>query len=242
MVLITIYTGTPGSGKSLHLISVILRWLKSGRYVICNFPIIFNEREIRKGFDKRFVFWQNEDITINNLVEFAIENGFIEKMKESQCLVVIDEAGGKFNCRDFQKRDRTEWIDFFSQHRKIGFDFILVAQNDRMIDKQIRGLIETEIKHRKINNFAWFWILPVPVFVCIEYWYTAKQRVGAEFFMFRKSLASRYDSMKLFSGFRLSSELLAKIEAIQNKREYKVNIDSSSVDVIYNSEVDSEVE
>ena len=159
LILITLYTGTPGSGKSLHVISVILKVLGWGRQVISNFPITFTDKEIKKGYNQRFFYWSNEEITIENLILHALDNGFFENMQESQCLVVIDEAGGRFNCRDFGKSDRREWIDFFSQHRKVGYDFILVAQNDRMLDRQIRGYVETEKKHRKINNFTFFFLL-----------------------------------------------------------------------------------
>lgn len=210
--MITLYSGTPGSGKSLHTIELIFRCLGWGRFVICNFPVKFTLREIQKGYDQRFIYWPNEEITVENLILFAIDHGMIEKGKESQCLVIIDEAGGRFNCREFQNADRRSWIDFFSQHRKLGFDFILVAQNDRMLDRQIRGYVETEKKHRKINNFGPFFFLPFPAFVAVEHWYTAKQRVGSEFFLFRKKWAEKYDSMKMFSGFVLSKELLAKIE------------------------------
>jgi len=216
--MITLYSGTPGSGKSLHAVSLALRVLGWNRMVIANFALQFTENQIKKGFDKRFFYMPNEEITIDNLILFAIDNGMIEKKKESQCLVIVDEAGGRFNCRDFKNSNRSEWIDFFSQHRKCGYDFLLVAQNDRMIDRQIRGYIETEKKHRKCNNFGPFFILPFPLFVAVEYWYAAKTRVGSEFFIFRKSLAERYDSMKMFSGFKLSAELLKKIEA---KREGK---------------------
>ena len=211
--MITLYTGTPGSGKSFHLITVILRNLKLGRYVISNFPISFNQKEIKKGYQDRFLFWGNEKITVDNLIEFALENGFIEDQIESRCLVVIDEAGGRFNCRDYAKSDRTAWIDFFSQHRKAGYDFILVAQMDRMIDRQIRGYIETEKKHRKLNNFGPFFFMPIPVFICIEYWYTARVRVEHEFILFRKKVARKYNSMQFFTGFKISQELLARIEA-----------------------------
>lgn len=210
--MVTLYTGTPGSGKSLHLITVILRALSWGRDVICNFPIKFTEEEIKKGYDKRFYFMTNEQITVNSLLEFAIDHDYFEKKKESQCICVIDEAGGRYNPRDYNNKDRAEWIDYFSQHRKTGFDFILVAQQDRMIDRQIRGFIETEKKHRKVNNYGFFWLLPFPVFVCVEHWYTAKQRVGAEFFRYRKKIGDRYDSMKMFEGFKLSPELLKKVE------------------------------
>jgi zona occludens toxin len=218
--MITLYSGTPGSGKSFHSISIILRALGWGRMVISNFPITFTKRETKKGYDKRFYYWPNEEITIENLIIFALDQGMIEKATESQCLVVIDEAGGRFNCRDFAKSDRRNWIDFFSQHRKIGYDFLLVAQNDRMLDRQIRGYIETEKKHRKANNFGPFAFLPFTLFVAVEYWYTAKQRVGSEFFLFRKKIADRYDSMRMFSGFTISPELIARIE---EKRQGKSN-------------------
>lgn len=161
--MITLYTGTPGSGKSLHLIKVILNCLKWGRDVICNFPITFTEKEKEKGYEDRFFYWTNEEITVNNLLEFAIDRDYIQQRKESQCLVVIDEAGGRFNSRDYANKDRSTWLDFFSQHRKLGFDFILVAQQDRMIDRQIRGQIETEKRHRKCNNYSIFALLPFPL-------------------------------------------------------------------------------
>ncbi len=248
--MITLYTGTPGSGKSLHLIQLILRCLGWGREVICNFPLKFTDKHIKKGYDKRFYYYTNEQLTVNSLIEFAIDHDYFERKKESQCLVVIDEAGGKYNTRDFQSKDRTEWIDFFSQHRKAGFDFILVAQLDRMIDRQIRGLIETEKVHRKINNFGPFAILPFPVFVCIEKWYVAGHRVGSEFFLYHKKYGERYDSMKMFEGFKLSEELLKKIEkkklshsteeidrkvaTIQDRDIYeKVNISDVPITAIY---------
>ncbi len=232
--MITLYTGTPGSGKSLHTIELILRCLRWKMYVIANFPIKFSKREIEKGYDKRFIYWPNEDITIENLIGFALDTGMLKKMKESQCLVVIDEAGGRFNCRDFSKSDRREWIDFFSQHRKIGYDFVLVAQNDRMLDKQIRGYVEIEKKHRKLNNFGPFQMLPLKAFVAIEYWYTAKQRVASEFFLYKPWIAKRYDSMRMFSGFTISPELLARIEANRNGSAEKVPDEfSTPIDAIF---------
>lgn len=239
--MITLYTGTPGSGKSFHSIKIILNVLSWGRMVIANFPINFTKREIKKGYDKRFFYWTNEEITIENLIIFALENGMIEKAKESQCLVVIDEAGGRFNCRDFAKSDRRNWIDFFSQHRKVGYDFILVAQNDRMLDRQIRGYIETEKKHRKTNNFGPFVFLPFTLFVAVEHWYTAKQRVGSEFFLFRKKIAKRYDSMRMFSGFTISPELIAKIEARRKGSEEEIPDGvQTSVDAIFTNETEDD--
>ena len=72
--------------------------------------------------------------------------------KEGQTLVVIDECQIIFNCRDFGRKDRNAWVTFFAQHRKLGFNVILITQSDRMLDRQIRSLVEEEVKHRKLNN------------------------------------------------------------------------------------------
>jgi len=241
--MISLYSGTPGSGKSLHLIIDILEYLRKNKRVLCNFPIKFTPKEIKKGWPERFFYMTNDEITVENLINFAIDNYMIEKGTESQCVVIIDEAGGRFNTRNHSARDRVDWIDLFSQHRKIGFDFILVAQNDRMIDRQILYQIESEFKHRKANNFGPFRFLPFKMFCAIEIWYTAKVRVGANWFMFSKAIASRYDSMKLFSGFKLSDKLLAKIEKRRTGEKIE-KIDEPDlkipIDVIYEKESDSE--
>lgn len=212
---ISLYTGTPGSGKSYNAIYQILWALRLNKMVIANFPIKFTAKEIKRGYDQRFFYLSNEQITVEGLVVFAIEHGMIERKKESQCLVVIDEAGGRFNCRESLKTDRAEWIDFFSQYRKLGYYFILVAQNDRMIDKQIRGFVEYEVIHRKVNRFGPFRILPITLFIAVEKWYVVKQKVGAEFILFRKRISEHYDTYAMFTGFKLSQTLLDKIKDIR---------------------------
>ena len=73
-------------------------------------------------------------------------------------MVVVDECSSIWNARDWNntinKSSRMDWLKFFVQHRKLGYNFILlITQNDRQIDKQIRSLIEYEVTHRKVNNF-----------------------------------------------------------------------------------------
>ena len=40
----------------------------------------------------------------------------------------------------------------FSQHRKLGYRVILIAQFDRMLDRQIRSVLEYEYIHRKVRT------------------------------------------------------------------------------------------
>jgi len=157
--------------------------------VIANFPIVY------KG--SNFFYWDNLDITIENLMKHAQK--YHKKGIEGQTLVVIDEAQCLFNCRDWgtNSKLRMDWIKFFSQHRHLGFNFILIAQFDRMIDRQIRCLFEYEILHRKLNSF--FTFLPVTFFMCIEKWYGANMKVGHIVLRYRKKISRLYDSYALFA-------------------------------------------
>lgn len=198
--MISIYTGTPGSGKSYHAARDIVGRLKKGGGLICNFPI--NEKAVRKC-KSHVEYWDNSELTAQRLSAYALERHKIGV--EGQCLVVIDECQVIFNCRDGRK-DRMEWINLFSQHRKMGFDFILITQHDRMMDRQIRYLVENEVKHRKLNNYGFggamlsLLTLRSTWFIGIEYWYGGnKLQLNQQMFRYQRKYEKIYDSYRLFS-------------------------------------------
>lgn len=93
---------------------------------------------------------------------------------------------------------------FFTQHRKYGYDVYLVAQFDRMIDRQIRSLIEYEVIHRKVKNFGKFGFLYNLVaggslFVAVKMWYPLKERVGSEFFKGHQRYFELYNTLDTFN-------------------------------------------
>lgn len=195
--MVELYSGTPGSGKSLYATYELIRQLKIGRGVIANFDI--NQSYFKKPV--KFTYKDNSDITVDYLVKYSEDNHI--KGKEHQTLIIIDEAGTLFNCRDLSDKNRKKWIKFFTQHRKLGFDVILICQFDKMLDKQIRSsVIETECKFRNIKNYKTFgWVLSLifgGLFIKVDYWYGAKLRVGSQIFTFRRKKASIYDTYKLF--------------------------------------------
>ena len=198
---IWLYTGTPGSGKSFHAAKDIERRLRRGGGLICNFPV-------NTGFVKKcrahVEYWDNSELTAERLVAYALEHHRMGK--EGQALVVIDECQIIFNCRDFGRKDRNAWVTFFSQHRKLGFNVILITQSDRMLDKQIRSLVEEEVKHRKLNNYGFggmfltLFSFGRTWFIAINYWYGGnKLKLGYSVFPYRKRYSSLYDSYRLFS-------------------------------------------
>lgn len=202
--MITLYSGTPGSGKSLHVAKVIYNRLnRNKRYpnVIANFMI--NEKMI-KGKKANFIYKDNSDLTVGFLVRYSMDNHVLGK--ENQTLVVVDECQVKWNAREWQNNgDRMDWIKFFTQHRKLGYNFIIISQNDRMIDRQIRALIEYQVVHRKVNNFKIGKILPWSTFIAIEYWYGINEKLESDFFMYKKKWGNFYDS---YGTFELDSNLV----------------------------------
>lgn len=200
---ITLFSGTPGSGKSLHGVQLALESLSKGMNVISNFPILptsyFKKKSIHREIGD-YIFVKNTDLTVSALLKYAEENH--ERNYKAQTLVIIDEAGVMFNSRNFSNEDRMEWIYFLANHRHFNYDFLLIAQMDKMIDRQIRGLIETEVKHRSVRKYKTFgWLLTLitgGLFACIEYWYPCNMRVGSSFIKFNKKIADCYDTMALF--------------------------------------------
>lgn len=198
---IMLYSGTPGSYKSYHATSDVIRWLKIGKNVIANFCINPTNYFKNKKVKGNFYFKTNEQITVNYLVNFAKEHHQQGKLR-AQTLVVIDEASIMFNARQFDRKDRMDWINFFANHRHMNYDIILIAQNDRMLDRQIRGLLEYDMKHRALKNMNLVMAL-VSTFAgglyhCVEYWYPCKLKTNTELHRFSKKIASCYDTMAIF--------------------------------------------
>jgi zona occludens toxin len=197
-----LYSGTPGSGKSLHAAQRIERFLRRGKTVIANFPINLDYFKNRRGKMPKlgkFLYVQNQNLTVSFLKKYSKEN--FEHFKEHQGLIVIDECAVIFNPR-INRDDRLEWINFLTQHRKYGYDILLISQSDCLIDRQIRPMIETEYKHRALSNYGLAgWILSEifgKYFWVNSYWYGCKLKLSSDVFRFHKKQASLYNSFKIF--------------------------------------------
>ena len=147
--MISLYSGTPGSGKSLNGAAKVRAWLKWYGPVIGTFHI--NKECLFKNCKYEYTYVNIYDLKPQFLVEFARKNRPKKKNPEGSFLLIIDEAQRIFNSRAWNSNDRNDWITFFAEHRHLGFDIILISQNDRMLDRQIRALIEYNMIHRKMS-------------------------------------------------------------------------------------------
>ncbi|MEG1826892.1 MAG: zonular occludens toxin domain-containing protein [Gordonibacter sp.] len=195
---IYLYSGTPGSGKSLHATRIIKDSLDYKKPVIANYDLV-----PRKNKDY-FTYRPNAEMTPDFLVEYATEYWQDHRFKEDHILLVLDECQLLFNSREWQNDSRMKWLEFFSQHRKYGYEIVFVAQFDRMIDRQIRSLLEYEFVHRRMGNFGWkgkmFKLLTLgELFVCVKRFYPLREKVGVECFKARRSIFRMYDSYGAFA-------------------------------------------
>ena len=100
---------------------------------------------------------------------------------EHQAIIVLDECQELFNSRSWNRQDRLEWCSFFRQHGKYGYDVYLISQDDKVIDKQIRNILQYEFEHRCVNNYKFFGkLLGImaggKLFCCVQRMYGVKSK------------------------------------------------------------------
>lgn len=201
--MITLYSGTPGSGKSLHAARDIRDRIRSRKCVVIgNFYVNLKNIPKRKG---TYIFVENYRLTPERLLLFSkrYASHLGRRLREGEIMIFIDEAQLFFNSREWQSVSRRGWMSFFTQHRHYGYDVCLMAQFDRMLDKQIRGLLEYEVKHRKISRAGKFGkVLGLffmnNLFVAITFWYPIKEKTDSVFFLGSNKLYAIYDSYNHF--------------------------------------------
>lgn len=172
--MIYMYTGVPGSSKSLHIASEICYYLKKGRNVIAN--LYFNDSLVKKSRGS-FIQLSNTELMDTSFVKlpknvtshqkeaysyllglYRFAENFHKRDEngdflEHQTLLVIDEAQIIFNPRKWNQSDRIPWIEFFTIHRHLGYDVILASQSEKNIDKQIFRIVQTVVEHRDFKNY-----------------------------------------------------------------------------------------
>lgn len=161
-----------------------------------------------------FHYVDNSEMTVDFLIDFCerkhkFKTVLIDGKEELVCpedqtLVIIDEAALLFNCRGWQDTTRQEWCNFFSQHRKYGFNIILVSQNERMLDRQIRYNIEVYVAHKNMKYFNWFakflsFLFGGSLFVCLYRWQGCKEIYKREVCRYNKRVAGIYNSYRRFA-------------------------------------------
>jgi hypothetical protein len=204
-----LFTGVPGSGKSLHAAERIYKHLSRGGKVIANFDI--DQSVIKSKRRGEFIYMDNLALNPERLKRQSVETHRRkkdrqgrERMIEGQTLLVLDECQILFNSRCWNAKERMGWCIFFTQHRKYGYDILLIAPFERMIDRQIRAVVEFEVVHRVVSNFKSLgFVLGLlsggKLFVSIRIWNGTKQKESSRFFKLKRRYMHLYDSYRIFA-------------------------------------------
>ncbi|MEX2105929.1 MAG: zonular occludens toxin domain-containing protein [Solirubrobacterales bacterium] len=186
--MISLVSGPPGNGKSFYAIRKVTQALDEGKPVAGNV-------ELRQGWPQKlarhnWVFWLRRLARRKFLREAGNRYHYTEDLGElfrirlrgegeGRGLMVLDEAHNWMNARSWSARDREEIVRFFTQHRKLGWDVILIAQHPEMIDKQVRNLCEYNIYLRNLKKARWggLPIFPVNLFLAVWCWHSAQRVV-----------------------------------------------------------------
>lgn len=202
--LIEMYSGTIGSGKSYHALERVVEALRKGKHVIANFPLEFSSNQIQRGYADRFMYLDDRLLMgrsgVSILISLSKRMGWMDDDKEGHCLVVIDEATNYFPRDQAAHPEQKLWRTFFSQSRKMGYDFVLIVQDETSLNKTITACIEYIVRHRKINNIFPFKLLPVTIFMYITIWRQARAKVKTESSIFVRRLARMYNHKMMFAG------------------------------------------
>jgi len=132
--MITVVEGRPGMGKSVWLVSEILRYLRAGHTVYTNVAI--SDLTLAKKYrDKLFSVQSLEDIIT---------------LREGK--IVLDEVQIYLNSRNWDKLDIRFQL-LLQQHRKKGLDIIGATQSIKRADVVFRELVQVFYRIKKLVSF-----------------------------------------------------------------------------------------
>jgi hypothetical protein len=211
-------SGPPGNGKSFYGVRAATLALEEGKYVAGNLelvpdwparcarrsPVYWVRPFLRRRFLKRGRHRYHFSEDLSELCSIRLKG-----KKEGRGLMILDEAHNWMNARSWSESDRQEIVRFFSQHRKLGWDVLLIAQHPEMIDKQVRNLVEYNVGIRNLRKarVAGIPISPVNLFFAVWTWHgTAKRVVVKREFMRLTWRRKLYDTNATSHGLVAGAE------------------------------------
>ena len=220
--MIQLWSGTPGSGKSLHCTHEVREDLRFGKYVISTCYIdttycfmnklqelIFNLSRGKLHLynedprEKNFFYIPIGEITPQYLYEFAAK--YHKFGKEHQTTLILDECVAIFSPTVLSENIKrwNEWDEFFRKHRHLGFNVIIIPQAKKLISRKVIEYCEFDVKHfnRKHHGLFGFYLSLIigGLFSYSVCWRGTKDKpLEQKFFTYRRLYGSMYNSYSMF--------------------------------------------
>lgn len=188
--MLSVYTGFPGSGKTLHAVSLIYAHVMGGAHVVSNIDLKFSDNaQYYHVCD--YSWFQN----VENVKEFCLKH-LNDKYK---VLFVIDEAQILFDSRGWSAKGRMEWNVFFSTHRHFKCDLILITQSSASLDKRVRANMEFQQQHINVKNASRLahivlQFLPDFMFIANKFYANTRERISSSWIFCQKKYTKLYDT------------------------------------------------
>jgi zona occludens toxin len=208
-------TGTPGSGKSFYCVRVIANALASGKMVATNVTLADGwEHDLAKRnpishlipgrVAKRTEHFKRQTLYTDDLHDLIRVR--LRGSGEGRGVAVIDEAHEWLNNRTWDDEERKDFVRWFSQHRKLGWDVYLISQHIDSIDKQVRDRVEELVVLRNLRRakIAGIPLAPVNLFLAITVWAGGPKGRG-KVHVSRRELFPLDSRRKLYDTFGLQN-------------------------------------
>jgi zona occludens toxin len=219
--MIAVVTGPPGAGKTFYALRKIAEAADAGKPVATNVGLAenFPEKVAGRNLARHLVRGRRaviaDRIRRNVMVGSDLDELFRLRLpgrEEGRGLMVLDEASDWLNARRWQEGNRDAVVQFFTRHRKLGWDVLLLIQDFATIDRQVRSLFEYHVQLRNLRKarlLPWLPIpaSPVPLFLAVWKWH------GADVVM-RREVFPLSSVRRLYDTNQLPSELADEADTI----------------------------
>lgn len=186
--MIATVTGPPGAGKTFYAIRKMVEALEAGKVVASNVEMTDDwlsqvarrnpfTRAVPGRWRRRVDRWERSAFFTEELDDlFRIR---LRGTEEGRGVMVLDEAHGWMNSRNWKDDDRMRIVRFFSQHRKLGWDVYLITQDAANVDRQVRSLSEYHVQLRNLKRLKWMGIplSPFDLFLAVWTWHSGGKAV-----------------------------------------------------------------
>jgi hypothetical protein len=156
-----VLTGKRGDGKSLAAVGRMQQYLREGRRVATNLNLFLEH--LLPPDNRTAQVWRLPDHpTIRDLE--ALPRGNDTKDEERNGLLVLDEAATWLNSRTWNDnaKERQAVISWFLHSRKYGWDLLILAQHQSLLDKQLReALFEFHGLCKRLDKIAIPFVTPI---------------------------------------------------------------------------------